>query len=87
MTPWIAINMTEGMMAEIEDILHDTGLWSHAYDYIEDAINEMNEKLHKGYRYHQERTAPKGVRLPDDFDINRDMMDVTISPSRANEED
>jgi hypothetical protein len=68
--PWLLINITEGMMAEIEDICYDTGLYQHAYDYIEDAINEMNSKLHKGYRYHQGGNTPKGLRLRDDIDIS-----------------
>ena len=51
MTTMLSVRISDGMKAEIETIVHETGLWSDQSDFIKEALNEHIKKYWNGERF------------------------------------
>ncbi|HEY0089146.1 MAG TPA: hypothetical protein VGB37_09890 [Candidatus Lokiarchaeia archaeon] len=47
----LSVRISDGMKAEIETIVHETGLWSDQSDFIKEALNEHIKKYWNGERF------------------------------------
>ena len=51
MSPMITARVSEGLKAEVETLVHDTGLWTSRTDFIVEALDEYIKRYWRGDRY------------------------------------
>jgi Arc/MetJ-type ribon-helix-helix transcriptional regulator len=47
----LSIKIPEGMVAEIETLVHDLGLWENRSEFIREAIDQQIKKYWNGGRF------------------------------------
>jgi Arc/MetJ-type ribon-helix-helix transcriptional regulator len=53
MSPILTARISEGLKAEIETLVGDTGLWASRTDFVREALDEKIRKYWNGDRYAQ----------------------------------